>query len=71
MVFSMEAKTLEEVPVVDEYSGVFLEELPRMPPNRDIEFVIDLISGTSPITKRPYRMAASELTELKKQLGEL
>ena len=69
--FSMEAKTLEEVPVVDEYPDVFLEELPGMPPDRDIEFVIDLIPRTSPIAKRPYRMAASELAELKKKLREL
>jgi hypothetical protein len=67
----MEAKTLEEVRVVGEYSDVFLEELPGMPPDRDIEFVIDLIPRTPPIAKRPYRMAASELAELKKQLGEL
>jgi ribonuclease HI len=42
-----------------------------MPPDREIEFVIDLIPGTSPIAKRPYRMAAPELAELKKQLREL
>jgi hypothetical protein len=42
-----------------------------MPPDRDIEFIIDLVPGTSPIAKRPYRMAASELVELKKQLEEL
>jgi hypothetical protein len=66
MVFSMEAKTLEEVPVVHEYPNIFLEELPGMPPDRDVEFVIDLIPGTPPIAKRPYRMAASELAELKK-----
>ena len=66
MVFSMEAKSLEEVPVVNEYPYVFPEELPGMPPDRDIEFVIDLVPGTSPIAKRPYRMAASELAELKK-----
>ena len=71
MVFSMEAKSLEEVPVVNEYPDVFPEELPGMPPDRDIEFVIDLVPGTSPIAKRPYRMAASELAELKKQLEEL
>jgi hypothetical protein len=71
MVFSAEAKPLEGVPVVNEYPDVFPEELPGMPPDRDIEFVIDLIPGTSPIAKRPYRMAASELTELKKQLEEL
>jgi hypothetical protein len=67
----MEAKLLEEVPVVKEYLDVFPEELPGMPPDRDIEFVIDLVPGTSPIAKRPYRMAASELAELKKQLEEL
>ena len=43
MVFSMEAKSLEEVLVVNEYLDVFPEELPRMPPDRDIEFVIDLV----------------------------
>ena len=48
-----------------------MEELPGMPPDRDIEFVIDLVPGTAPIAKRPYRMAASELAELKKQLEEL
>ena len=69
MVFSMEAKSLEEVPVVNE--SVFPEELPGMPPDRDIEFVIDLVPGTSPIAKRPYRMTASKLAELKKQLEEL
>jgi len=71
MVFSMKSKSLEEVPVVNEYPDVFPEELPRIPPDRDIEFVIDLVPGTSPIGKRPYRMAASELAELKKQLEEL
>ena len=49
----------------------FSEELPGMPPDRDIEFVIDLVPGTTPIANRPYRMAASELAELKKQLEEL
>ena len=39
------------------------EELPGMPPDRDIEFVIDLVPGTAPIAKRPYRMAASELAD--------
>jgi hypothetical protein len=71
MVFSMEAKSIEDVPVVWEYPDVLPEELPGMPPHRDIEFVIDLIPGTSHIAKRPYRMAAPELAELKKQLREL
>jgi hypothetical protein len=56
---------------VKEYLDVFPEELPGMPPNREIEFIIDLTLGTTPIAKRPYRMAATELAELKKQLNEL
>jgi hypothetical protein len=71
MVFSMESKSIEDVPVVREYPDVFPEELPGMPPDRDIEFVIELIPRTSPIAKRPYRMAAPELAKLKKQLREL
>jgi hypothetical protein len=71
MVFSIEAKSIEDVPVVREYPDVFPEELPGMPPDRDIEFVIDLIPGTSTIAKKPYRMAAPELAELKKQLRDL
>jgi hypothetical protein len=50
---------------------VFPEELSGMPPHREIEFVIDLAPGTGPIAKRSYRMAATELAELKKQLNEL
>jgi hypothetical protein len=42
-----------------------------MPPERDIEFIIDLLPGTAPIAKRPYRMSVGELEELKKQLKEL
>ena len=71
MVFSMEAKSLEGVPVVNEYSDVFPEELPGMPPDRDIELVIDLALGTSPIAKKPYRMAVSEWAELKKLHGSV
>jgi hypothetical protein len=66
MVFNMESKSIEDVLVVREYPDLFPEELPGMPPDRDIEFVIDLIPGTSPIAKRPYRMATPELAELKK-----
>ena len=50
---------------------MFLEELPGMPPDRDLEFIIDLIPGTTLIANRPYIMAANELEELKKQLREL
>jgi hypothetical protein len=63
--------TLEEVPVVCEYPDVFPEELPGMPPDRDIEFIIELIPGTAPIAQRPYRMNPQELIELKKQLDDM
>jgi hypothetical protein len=71
MVCSIQATTVEEVLVVCEYPNVFPEDLSGMPPNRDLEFIIGLVPGTAPIAKRPYRMAANELEELKKQLREL
>ena len=61
----------KDVPVVCEYPDLFPEELPRMPPDRDIEFIINLLPGTIPIAKRPYRMATDELKELKEKLREL
>jgi hypothetical protein len=61
----------EKIPVVCEYSDVFPDELSGMPPDRDVEFVIELQPGTAPISKRPYRMPPKELAELKNQLQEL
>jgi hypothetical protein len=58
-------------PVVDEFSDVFPDDLPGMPPDRDIEFIIELLPRTAPIAKRPYRMRVDELEELKKQIKEL
>jgi hypothetical protein len=57
---------VEKIPVVCDYPDVFPDELPGMPPDRDIEFAIELQPGTAPISKRPYRMPPSELAELKK-----
>jgi hypothetical protein len=65
-----EAK-LEDIPVVNEFQDVFPQELPRMPPDREIEFTIDLIPGTTPIAQAPYKMGPKELVELKEQLDEL
>jgi hypothetical protein len=62
----MEAKTVEEVPMANEYPNLFPKELPGMPPNWDVEFMIDLLPGTRPIAKRPYHMSVDELEELKK-----
>jgi hypothetical protein len=50
---------------------VFLDELPGLPPDRDVEFAIDLIPRTPPILRRPYRMPPNELAKLKKQLQDL
>ena len=61
----------EEVPVVQDFPDVFPEELPGMPPDREIEFLIELLPGTAPISKRPYRMPPNDLEEVKKQIKEL
>ena len=66
-----EGKKLEDILVVCEYPGVFPDDLPGMPPDRDVEFAIELQPGTAPISRRPYRMPPNELAELKKQLQEL
>jgi hypothetical protein len=67
----LDASQGSEVPVVNEFPNVFPEELPDMPLDRDIEFVIKLKSGTTPIYKTPYRMATLELAELKEHIKEL
>jgi hypothetical protein len=62
---------VKDIPVVCEYPDVFPDDLPGMPPDRDIEFIIELQPGTAPISKRPYRMPPNELAELKIQLQNL
>ncbi|XP_057250619.1 uncharacterized protein LOC130591352 [Beta vulgaris subsp. vulgaris] len=62
--------SLSDIPIVKEYPDVFPEDIPGMPPQREIDFSIDLIPGAAPISKAPYRMAPAELQELKKQLDE-
>jgi hypothetical protein len=62
----VQGTSLEEIRVVQEYLDVFLKELPGMPPDHDIEFLIELLLGTPPISRRPYRMPLNELVELKK-----
>jgi hypothetical protein len=69
--FAMIELPLKKIPVVYEYANVFPDELPGMPLDRDIEFAIELQPGTTPISKRPYRMPPAELVESKKQLQEL
>jgi hypothetical protein len=71
MFFIAEEFVGNNIRVVRDFLDVFPEELPGMPPDRKVEFVIDLLPGTAPISKRPYRMSVNELKELKKQLTEL
>jgi hypothetical protein len=63
--------SLNEIRIAQEYPDVFPEDLPGMPPDRDIEFIIELLPGMPPISKRPYRMHVNELVELKKQITKL
>ncbi|XP_042437083.1 uncharacterized protein LOC122023051 [Zingiber officinale] len=62
---------LSDVPIVQEFLDVFPDELLGLPPNKQVEFTIELVSGTAPVSKIPYRMAPKELEELKVQLQEL
>jgi hypothetical protein len=62
---AMKEVKIEEMPIVKEFKDVFPKELPRMPPDREIEFTIDLIPGTTPIAQAPYKMGPKELKELK------
>ena len=63
--------SLTSEPVVREYSNVFPEELPGLPPHREVDFAIELEPDTTPILRAPYRMASAGLKELKVQLQEL
>ena len=56
---------MEEIPVVCEFLNVFPEEIPELPPIREVEFTIELLLGTAPISIATYSMAPSELGELK------
>ena len=67
----LEGTTIEDIRIVNEYPDVFPDELPGMPPEQDIEFIIKIFPGTAPIAKRPYRMGVNELAELKKQIREM
>ena len=62
---------LADIPVVCEFPDIFPDELPGLPPDREIEFKIELLPGTAPISRRPYRMSPNKLAELKIQLQEL
>ncbi|GJV94749.1 putative reverse transcriptase domain-containing protein [Tanacetum coccineum] len=66
-----EEKILEDVPIVRDFPEVFPEELPSIPPARQVELQIDLVPGAAPVAQAPYRLAPSEMKELAEQLQEL
>jgi hypothetical protein len=65
----VQGTSLNKIRIAQEYPDVFPDDLPGMPPDRDIEFIIELLPGMLPISKRPYRMPVNELVELKKQIA--
>jgi hypothetical protein len=69
--YGASVKEIKDIPVVREFSDVFPNDLPGLPPDRDVEFVIELKPGTAPVSRRAYRMPPKELAELKVQLQEL
>ncbi|GJR86260.1 putative reverse transcriptase domain-containing protein [Tanacetum coccineum] len=64
-------KQLQDVPIVKNFPEVFPEDLPGLPPTRQVEFHIDLVPGAAPVARAPYRLAPSEMKELADQLQEL
>ena len=62
---------LEDYPILQEFRDVFLDEIPGLPPERDIDFTIELVPGAALVSNTPYRMSAPEILELKMQLQEL
>jgi hypothetical protein len=67
----LDAASTMDIRTISKFLDIFPEELPAMLPDREIEFVIELVPDTAPIFKRPYRMATNHLTKLKEQLQEL
>ncbi|XP_076918630.1 uncharacterized protein LOC143579125 [Bidens hawaiensis] len=64
-------RKIEDIPVVREYPEVFPDDVSGLPPNRDVEYQIDLVPGATPIARAPYRLAPSEMQEMSNQLQEL
>ena len=66
-----ETASLEDFHVLQELKDVFPDEIPGIPPKRDIDFTIELVPGEAPMSKTPYRMSTPKLLELKMQLQQL
>ncbi|GKD24574.1 hypothetical protein Tco_1230788, partial [Tanacetum coccineum] len=67
----LKKKQLQDVSIVKNFPEVFPEDLPGLPPTRQVEFHIDLVPGAAPVARAPYRLAPSEMKELADQLQEL
>nr|GEW89000.1 putative reverse transcriptase domain-containing protein [Tanacetum cinerariifolium] len=67
----LKEKRLEDVPIAQNFLEVFPEDLPGIPPTRQVEFQIDLVPGAAPVARAPYRLAPSEMKEFSDQLKEL
>ena len=63
--------SIEEIPVVNEFSEVFPDDISTLPPEREVEFSIELVLGAGPVSKSPYRMSPVELAKVKKQIEGL
>ena len=63
-----ETPRLEDYQVLQKFKDVFPDEIPRLPPKRDIDFTIELVPGATPVSKTPYRMSTPKMLELKMQL---
>ena len=70
-VCTLEVESLGAIPVVREYPDVFPEDLPGLPPDRAVEFSIELLLGTAPVFRKPYKMSSNDLAEMKVQLQDL
>src|SRR5437667_459649 len=70
-VCALEVESLGAIPVVREYPDVFPEDLPGLPPDRAVEFSIELLPGTAPVFRKPYKMSSNDLAEMKVQLQDL
>nr|GEW35818.1 reverse transcriptase [Tanacetum cinerariifolium] len=68
---TFDVPSIHDQPIVSEFPDVFPDELPGIPPVREVQFNIELIPGSEPISKAPYRMAPIDLKELKDHLQEL
>jgi len=65
MMNTVTSSAIKDIPVVCEFLDIFPDDLPGLPSDRDVEFKIELLPRTSPISRRPYRMPPNELAELK------